>query len=272
MEMHDKNIHPSIEHTHVKDGDSIIEFTDFSYSYLGQSQNSRGLDGSIDALRQINLQINRGDCVVLMGYNGSGKTTLLKAINGLVFANDGSYKFNGQIVDAKSMKDQNFAKSLHSKIGYVFQDSDSSLFCSSVEEEIAFGPAQMGLAIEDIKKRVDDMCELFEIEHLKSRAPYHLSGGEKKKVAIASVLSTNPDVLCFDEPLNGLDIKIRDKLMQILRDLKEAGKTIIIATHDQSLADELADFFVYMGAHHKYSDKPHTHINMSQETHGTNLT
>ncbi|MCQ2752121.1 MAG: energy-coupling factor ABC transporter ATP-binding protein [Coriobacteriales bacterium] len=269
MELHDKNIHPSIEHTHSVAGDVIIEFEDFSYSYFESGQDDQNGQYGVDALRNINLQISRGNCVVLMGYNGSGKTTLLKAINGLIFASAGTYKFNDQIVDSKSMKDQIFAKALHSKIGYVFQDSDSSLFCSSVEEEIAFGPAQMGLGVEDIKKRVEDMCKLFEIEHLKSRAPYHLSGGEKKKVAIACALSINPDVLCFDEPLNGLDIKTRDKLMQVLRDLKEAGKTLIIATHDQSLADELADFFVYMGAHHKYSDKPHTHINMQIGTNNT---
>ncbi len=228
----------------------LIRFEDFCFAYDDEA-----------TLRHIDLDIFAGDSVVLMGYNGSGKSTLLKAINGLVFPQKGAYYFDGQRVDERSMHDPAFAKRLHARVGFIFQDSDAQLFCSSVEDEIAFGPRQMGLAEAQVAKRVDDVCAMLDIAKLRKRAPYHLSGGEKKKVAIACILSMNPDVYCFDEPLNGLDIKTRDWLYGFLRTLAGSGKTLIIATHDQSLADALADYFVYMGDQHEYADFPHVHIN-----------
>lgn len=228
----------------------LIQFEDFCFAYDDEA-----------VLRHVDLEIDAGDSVVLMGYNGSGKSTLLKAINGLVFPQQGTYRFDGQAVDARSMKDAAFAKRLHQRVGFIFQDSDAQLFCSDVEQEIAFGPRQMGLPEAQVAQRVDDVCGLLDIDKLRRRAPYNLSGGEKKKVAIACILSMNPDVYCFDEPLNGLDIKTRDWLYGFLRTLKESGKTLIVSTHDQSLADALADYFVYMGEQHEYSDMPHIHIN-----------
>ncbi len=229
---------------------ALIEFRDFCYAYE-----------SAPVLRHIDLEIDAGDSVVLMGYNGSGKSTLLKAMNGLVFPQQGAYLCDGAPVTPESMKDQAFAKRLHQRVGFIFQDSDAQLFCSSVEEEVAFGPRQMGLPEEEVERRVADACRLLDIEHLRARAPYHLSGGEKKKAAIACILSMNPDVYCFDEPLNGLDVKTRDWLYGFLQTLKKSGKTLIVSTHDQSLADALADYFVYMGDMHEYSDMPHVHIN-----------
>lgn len=243
--------HPEqTHHVHDENKPHIIAFEDYCFAYEDQP-----------TLSHIDLTIDQGDCVVLMGYNGSGKSTLLKAINGLVFPLQGRYRFDGELVDSKSMSDHGFAKRLHQRIGYIFQDSDAQLFCASAEEEIAFGPRQMQLPEEEVLQRVSDTIDLLDIEKLRTRAPYNLSGGEKKKVSIACILSMNPDVFCFDEPLNGLDIKTRDWLLDFLRQLKAAGKTIVIATHDQSLADALADYFVYMGEHHEYTDRPHIHIN-----------
>ncbi len=244
--------HPAgLHHPHDgNDAKPLIRFDDFCFAYEDMA-----------VLRHIDLSIDAGDSVVLMGYNGSGKSTLLKAIVGLVFPQQGAYYFDGERVDAQRMKDPLFAKRLHQRVGFVFQDSDAQLFCSDVESEIAFGPRQMGLSEEEVARRVDDACRLLDIDKLRKRAPYHLSGGEKKKVAIACVLSMNPDVYCFDEPLNGLDIKTRDWLYGFLRTLKASGKTLIVSTHDQSLADALADYFVYMGEQHEYSDMPHVHIN-----------
>ena len=119
----------------------------------------------------------------------------------------------------------------------------------------------MGLSEAETARRVDDACSMMGLDRLRSRAPYHLSGGEKKKVAIACIMSMNPDAYCFDEPLNGLDRKTRRWLLGFFKELKAAGKTLVIATHDQSLADEVADYFVYMGAMHGYVDAPHVHIN-----------
>ena len=228
----------------------LIELEDFCFAY-----------DRTPTLRHIDLRIAAGDSVVLMGDNGSGKSTLLKVLCGLLFAQQGSYRFDGREVSERSMRDQCFAKSLHQRVGFVFQDSDSQLFCASVADEIAFGPRQMGLSEAEVARRVDDTLTLLGIDDLRERAPYALSGGEKKRVAIACVLSMNPDAYCFDEPLAGLDARTREWLLSFLHQLKDAGKTLIIATHDQSLADELADRFVYMGDFHGYEDRPHVHIN-----------
>ena len=243
-------------HTHLREhhGDHeekpLLEFKDFCFAYEDHA-----------VLRHIDLHVHQGDSVVLMGDNGSGKSTLLKAINGLIFPVQGSYEFDGVPITEKAMKDAKFSKRLHQRVGYIFQDSDAQLFCASVEDEIAFGPLQMGLPQDEVAQRVADVAALVGIECLLGRAPYNLSGGEKKKVAIACILSMNPDVYCFDEPLNGLDQRTRSWLLGFLHQLKDAGKTLIIATHDQSLADEVADYFVFMGESHGYTDKPHIHIN-----------
>lgn len=245
--------HPqSLHHPHAgHPGEPIIRFEDFCFAYE-----------DVPTLSHVDLEIDRGDSVVLMGDNGSGKSTLLRAMNGLVFAQQGRYLFDGQEVTKRSMRDAAFAKRLHQRVGFIFQDSDSQLFCATVEDEIAFGPRQMQLSEDEVMRRVDDVCGLVGIERLRHRAPYNLSGGEKKKVAIACIMSMNPDVYCLDEPLAGLDARTREWLVGFLKQLKRAGKTLVVATHDQSLADEVADWFAYMGDYHGYEDRPHVHINV----------
>lgn len=202
------------------------------------------------ALKDINLTINKGECVGLEGDNGSGKTTLIKVLNGLIFGTSGTYTFEDKEINPKSMKDELFAKSFHQKIGYVFQNPETQLFCSSVAQEVAFGPKQMGLSKQEVQTRCADVMQLLGITHLADRAPYHLSGGEKKKTALASVLAMNPEVLVLDEPMNGLDRKSRQVLLQVLLGLKAAGKTLIIATHDENLMTQLADRIVTIGEDH----------------------
>lgn len=226
-----------------------MRFEDFCFAYE-----------DTPTLAHIDLEIDAGDSVVLMGDNGSGKSTLLKAMSGLVLAQQGRYLFDGQPVTAESMRDPTFSKRLHQRVGFIFQDSDAQLFCATVEEEVAFGPRQMGLSEDEVARRVSDTCRLVGIDDLRSRATYNLSGGEKKKVAIACILSMNPDVYCLDEPLAGLDARTRSWLVGFLQQLRRAGKTLVIATHDQSLADEVADWFAYMGDYHGYEDRPHVHL------------
>ena len=202
------------------------------------------------ALRYINLEIGLGETVVLQGANGCGKSTLLKLINGLIFPEEGAYYFEGMIINAASLKDTVKSKAFHQKIGFVFQNPDVQLFCGSVREEIEFGPRQMGLSEEEIKKRTDDVIGLLGIDYLSDRAPYHLSGGEKKKVSLACVLSMNPEVLVLDEPLAGLDRPTQDWLTDFLQQLQKVGKTLIISTHDDELAHLLGDRIVYMNMDH----------------------
>ncbi|MBP5198349.1 MAG: ABC transporter ATP-binding protein [Lachnospiraceae bacterium] len=193
------------------------------------------------ALNGISLQIFEGETVGLKGDNGSGKSTLLRLLNGLVYPDSGKYMLDGKEINSDSMRDTLFARALHTKIGYVFQNSDTQLFCGSVREEVEFGPRQMGLSDEEVEKRAGDVIRMLDLEKIENRPPYHLSGGEKKKTALAAVLSMNPDILMLDEPMNGLDKKTVEWLTGFMSLWKEAGKTLIVATHDENLLYGIAD-------------------------------
>lgn len=250
---HDSRHPQALHHPHgAHPSRPLIELDDYCFAYDERP-----------VLSHVDLAIGSGDAVVLMGDNGSGKSTLLKALVGLVLPQLGTYRFAGELVDERSMREPTFSKRLHQRVGLIFQNSGAQLFCASVEDEIAFGPRQMGLAEDEVARRVEDVCDLLRIKDLRGRSPYNLSGGEQRRVAIASVLSMNPDVYCFDEPLSGLDRRTREWVLGFLGQLKQAGKTLVIATHDQSLADEVADYFVYFGGYHGYEDRPHVHINQS---------
>jgi len=200
----------------------MIEIKDVSFSY----------NDKVNSLKNISLTIDSGEAVALIGPNGSGKSTFLKLINGLISPDRGSYIFDGVEITSKKLQDNIFSKGFHKRIGFVFQNSDVQLFCSNVYDEIAFGIRQMGMAEDEVNKRVQDILALLKINELKDRQPYHLSGGEKRKVAIASVLVMNPDVLVFDEPMNGLDPKTKTFLKELMITLNEGGKTILCSTHD----------------------------------------
>ena len=195
---------------------------------------------STPVLKHFSTEIADGEFVVIKGDNGCGKSTLLNIINALEFAEIGTYTFDGTVIDKKAVKNEQFAKAFHQKIGYVFQNTDAQLFCSSVYDEIAFAPRQMQLDEAEIAKRVEDMLKLTGTEHLKERAPFHLSMGEKKKVAVASVLAMNPQVLILDEPMNFLDKKSRQWLVEFLNQMHSIGKTIIIVSHTDDF-DKMAD-------------------------------
>lgn len=183
-------------------------------------------------LRDINVNIEEGESIALIGPNGSGKSTFLKLINGVILPTKGIYYFNGDEINSKKLDDSNFSKTFHKKVGFIFQNSDAQLFCSNVYEEVAFGPRQMGLDEKEVDRRVCDCLRLLDIEDLKYREPYNLSGGEKKRTAIACVLSMNPEVLVLDEPMNGIDPKGKKFLRELLIKLNSSGKTIICSTHD----------------------------------------
>ena len=195
---------------------------------------------STPVLKHFSTEVADSEFVVIKGDNGCGKSTLLNIINALEFAEIGTYTFDGTVIDKKAMKNEQFAKAFHQKIGYVFQNTDAQLFCSSVYDEIAFAPRQMQLDEAKVAKRVDDMLKLTGTEHLKERAPFHLSMGEKKKVAVASVLAMNPQVLILDEPMNFLDKKSREWLVEFLNQMHSVGKTIIIVSHTDDF-DKMAD-------------------------------
>ena len=172
----------------------LIEFRDVVFSYAGHTV----VDG-------VSLQVDRGELVALLGPNGCGKTTIMRLINGLELADAGTYLFDGHAVDAAYLKDPAAAQRFHQRVGFVFQNADAQLFCATLGEEVAFGPAQMGLPADELERRVRDAMGLFQVADLADASPYQLSGGQKKRVALAAVVSMNPDILVLDEPTNGLD-------------------------------------------------------------------
>lgn len=182
-------------------------------------------------IHDIQLQIQKGETVGLMGPNGAGKSTLFKILVGLLPLSSGQYHFKDWTIDQDFLKDPHRAGQLFQQVGLIFQNSDTQLFNTSVYDELAFGPRQLGLAESEVDQRVKDTLGLLEIEHLRDRIPYHLSGGEKKLVAIASVLTMNPSLLLFDEPFNGLSPKYQKLIVALLQELKTAGKTIVISSH-----------------------------------------
>lgn len=217
----------------------MIDCNDICYAYEG-----------VPALRHVSFNIEEKECVVFRGPNGCGKSTLFKLLNGLIFPEVGTYTFQGELITGKTMSDQLFAKRFHQTVGYIFQNSDMQLFCSTVIEELEFGPRQMGLTDEEIDKRSKDVVEMLGIENLLGRAPYHLSGGEKKKVAIGCILTMNPKVLILDEPLAGLDDRSKKWLSEFLLLLKKTDKTILIATHDRELTELLANRVIEIDENH----------------------
>ncbi|WP_304651598.1 energy-coupling factor ABC transporter ATP-binding protein [uncultured Ligilactobacillus sp.] len=207
------------------------------------------------ALDDVSLKVQPGETLVIMGPNGSGKSTLLKILTGFFPLKKGSYKFKDLTIDATFLNDPKQAAKLYEQIGFVFQDSDVQLFNMSVREELAFGPQQLGLTPEEVKQRVDDCLKLLAIERLSDRVPYHLSGGEKKLVAIGSVLTMNPDVFVLDEPFNGLSPHYRTLIVELLAKLKQNGKTIIMSSHHFGQIKDICDRVVLFSEEHQIQKK-----------------
>lgn len=206
----------------------MIELRNVTYSYK-----------NINALKNISLSISQGEAAAFIGPNGSGKSTLIKLINGIISPDSGNYFFDGTEITEKKLQDNAFSKGFHKRIGLIFQNAEAQLFCSNVYDEIAFGPRQMNMKEDEVSLRVSDCLKLLKIEDLKDRQPYHLSGGEKKKVSIAAVLALNPEVLVFDEPMNNLDPKTKRFLKDIMISLNNSGKTILCSTHDFQYVDKV---------------------------------
>lgn len=193
----------------------------------------------IPALAGITLEVGAGEQFAIIGANGSGKSTLLQIMGGLVHPSEGAVYFKGDAVSEKTLHNKNFLRYFRGGVGYVFQDPEIQLFCPTVFDELLYGPLQLNIKEADAIDRAFQVMQMLKIEGLKDRPSYMLSGGEKKRVAIASVLTMNPEVLLLDEPTNGLDPRTQCFLMELLIALNEAGKTIVIATHDLSLVGEL---------------------------------
>ncbi len=207
----------------------IFEINKVSYRYHDR----------VPALDQVSLRVKEGETFALIGSNGSGKSTLLQIMGGLIHPEGGTVLFSGQEVSEQALHEKSFLKFFRERVGYVFQDSDVQLFCPTVLDELLYGPVQLEIPEEQAMTRAEEVMALLQISHLRDRPSYMLSGGEKKRVALGSVLTMNPEVLLLDEPTNGLDPRTQAFVVDLLISLSEAGKTVVIATHDLSLVDEL---------------------------------
>jgi cobalt/nickel transport system ATP-binding protein len=194
----------------------LVETRDLEYTYP---------DGT-PALRGVSLRLHHGEAVGVVGANGAGKSTLLLHLNGLLLPQSGEVRI-GDVPLTAGTRAQ-----IHRTVGFVFQDADDQLFMPTVEEDVAFGPLNVGLPSEEVRARVQAALQTVGAEHLAARAPYRLSGGEKRAVAIAGVLAMSPDVLVLDEPSAGLDPAARRRLIVLLRSFSH---TKVIATHDLDL-------------------------------------
>jgi cobalt/nickel transport system ATP-binding protein len=203
------------------------------------------------ALSDVNFAVKPGEIFSIIGSNGCGKSTLLHIIGGLLFPESGKIYFKGDVITENSLKNIAFNSYFRGSIGYVFQNSDSQLFCPTVFDELVFAPLQMGKDKNTAFERAEEVMKMLNIECLSDRPTYMLSGGEKKRVAIGSILTMNPDVLLLDEPTSGLDPKSRSSLIELIFQLNNAGKTIIITTHNLELADHLQSRVAVLSEGHK---------------------
>lgn len=191
-------------------------------------------DGN-QALYGVNLTINKGERVALLGPNGAGKTTLVMHMNGIHPTMQGEVRVAGELVDVKNKES---LKKIRSKVGIVFQDPDDQLFMPTVGEDIAFGPHNMGLRGEELNAVVDEALTQVGMLEFKNRAPHHLSFGQRRRVAVATVLAMKPEILVMDEPSSNLDPASRRELADVVRSL---DVTIVMVTHDLPYAMELCE-------------------------------
>lgn len=221
-------------------GNAVFVCRDLEYAYLDRFQ----------ALKGVSVDVLAGERLALLGANGCGKSTLLKVLDGLVHPTGGTFHAFGELVTEDNLEDEQFSMGFRSRVGFVFQNSDSQVFSPTVREEVAFGCLQMGMDSNQSLDRVHDVLTMLGIADLADRAPFQLSGGQKKRVAIASVLSMNPEVIIFDEPTAALDPRTQHWLIELMAELNAAGKTIVVATHDLAALDQMADRCVVFSEDH----------------------
>lgn len=207
----------------------LILLREVNYRYAGSSL----------AVQHINLEVHKGRMFAVIGQNGSGKSTLMNLLNALIFPESGEFIYNGKIINEQALRDRQVNAAFRRSMGYIFQNPDLQLFCPTVLDELLFGPLQLGYARDEAMDRAEQTLAALNLSALKDRSVMMLSGGEKKKVAIASVLTLNPEVLLVDEPLAGIDPRTQTFFTELLLELNRTGKTIIFTTHHLDLIDHL---------------------------------
>ncbi len=208
--------------------DVILKAENIHYSY----------DSDKKALKGVSLDIHEKERLVILGANGSGKSTFFLNINGVLKPERGAVYYKDRLIDKSGIKE------LRKNVGIVFQDADNQIIASSVRAEVSFGPMNLGLSREEVKKRVDDALNYMNIHHLIDRPPHYLSGGEKKRVSIADIIAMDSKIIIFDEPTASLDPQNVVIFEEALDKMSGDGKTLVISTHDIEFAYRFADRIV----------------------------
>ncbi|MGP8320798.1 MAG: energy-coupling factor ABC transporter ATP-binding protein [Methanosarcinaceae archaeon] len=211
---------------------TILKTNNLKYSYP---------DGTV-AIDGVNIEVKNGQKITFVGPNGSGKSTLFLLLNGTIKPQEGEVRFNEKSLgyDPKSLRD------IRKNVGIVFQNSDDQLFAPTVYQDVAFGPVNLDIPMDRVESSVNNTLEYVGLLNLKDKPPHHLSGGQKKRVAIAGVVAMEPDVIILDEPLSNLDPMGADEIIELLNEFNHFGKTIIISTHDVDLAYSWSDYVYLM--------------------------
>lgn len=212
------------------------------------------------ALKNVNIQVKKGEKIAIIGPNGAGKSTLFSHFNGLTEPTSGHVEIDGK----KIIFERDELLKVRQKVGIVFQDPNDQLFAPTVKEDVAFGPMNLGLEYDEVKKRIEEALEMVGMSGFEDKTPHHLSGGQQKRVAIAGIVAMRPDIMILDEPTAGLDPEGVDKVLAILNKLNSEGMSIVISSHDIEMVNEFADkiFVLYNGEiiaegnnHQIFSDK-----------------
>lgn len=198
----------------------LLKIRDISFSYG---------DGA-PVLDRINTDIYPGECIAVIGSNGAGKSTFFLCMNGVLQPDSGTIELNGEKIHKKNIRE------LRKKVGIVFQDADSQIIASTVSAEVSFGPLNLRLPKEEVKKRTRQALEYMNLQGFEERPPHELSGGEKKRVTIADIIAMEPDMIIFDEPTTALDPANQQMLEDVLARISSQGKTLLISTHDVDFA------------------------------------
>ena len=204
----------------------MLEVKNIKYSYNSDYQ----------ALKGVSLKVEKGEMVALLGKNGAGKSTLFLHLNGIYEPDEGQV-----FIDGEELKyDKKSLLKFRQKVGIVFQNPDDQIFAPTVEEDVAFGPLNLGLSMEEVQDRVEEALARVGMSGFEKKAPHHLSGGQKKRVAIAGILAMKPEIMVLDEPTAGLDPQGVVDLSKLLNELNDEGITIIISTHEVDLVPNYA--------------------------------
>ncbi|MBN1037336.1 MULTISPECIES: energy-coupling factor transporter ATPase [unclassified Clostridium] len=227
----------------------MVNCTDVCFKYI---RNEEGAREEKYALKNVNLKVKKGEFLVVLGHNGSGKSTIAKHMNALLTPSSGTV-----IVDSLSTSEENNLWEIRSRAGMVFQNPDNQLVATIVEEDVAFGPENLGVEAKEIRKRVDESLEKVGMSEYKRHAPHLLSGGQKQRIAIAGILAIQPKCIIFDEPTAMLDPSGRKDVLKTIKDInKNYGITIVLITHYMDEAAQADRIVVMDGGEVKMEGTP----------------